>query len=221
MELTPESSTLISIIFDFSKPAITISTSWWLFLAFVVLLIVLYVLNKKFRKPAHKITKSKFIIKTVVFSYESEIERNYQNLFIANRIYIELVTRKAALDIDVEHDLIIEIYDSWYKLFGIIRDEIKSIPGHNLVDGKSNELIQLTTKILNDGIRPHLTTYQAKFRKWYNSAIQDDDNKQKSPQDIQKLYSNYDSLIDSMKDVNQVLKEFSSQLKIMIEGNHA
>ncbi len=52
-----------------------------------------------------------------------EIERNSLNLEVAHTIYIELITRKAALPYDEEHDIIVEIYDSWCQLFKTTREK--------------------------------------------------------------------------------------------------
>ena len=48
-----------------------------------------------------------------------ELTPNTQDLNIAHQIWTELVTRKAAIPIDPEHDVIHEVYDSLYHLFGI------------------------------------------------------------------------------------------------------
>jgi hypothetical protein len=150
---------------------------------------------------------------------EYSITCNYQNIEIAHRIYVELITRKAAINIDKENDVIVEIYNSWYSLFQITRDELKKISGDCLYQNKSSEsLINLLTDILNLGLRPHLTEFQAKFRKWYNSELLKDTNKDLSPQDIQKKYDDFEILIESMSNVNSVLIEYSKQLKKIING---
>jgi hypothetical protein len=57
------------------------------------------------------------------------------------------MTRKAAQPIDIEHDVIVEIYDSWYALFGRIRQLISDIPGHMLRKEKSTqELVRIATQ---------------------------------------------------------------------------
>lgn len=33
------------------------------------------------------------------------------------------------------------------------------------------DLIKLTERVLNVGLRPHLTKWQAKYRKWYNNEF--------------------------------------------------
>ncbi|MBL8024811.1 MAG: hypothetical protein JNL74_00275 [Fibrobacteres bacterium] len=143
---------------------------------------------------------------------ECMIERNEENVFIAHRIYIELVTRKAALEIDPEHDMIVEIYDSWYKLFGIIRDEIKEVPGRYLLNiATTSQLTKLTIDILNKGLRPHLTEYQAEFRKWYSEELKKDNAS--APQLTQRQYPRYKELIADMVKVNAVLKSYAEQLR--------
>jgi len=71
---------------------------------------------------------------------------------------------------------------------------------------------------LNLGLRPHLTTYQAEFRKWYESTRGNDDSKDLSPQMIQTQYPKWDELIISMKEVNSELIGYSKQLKLLVEG---
>src|SRR3989442_1125827 len=47
-----------------------------------------------------------------------KIRPSYEDMQIAHRAWAELVTRKAALLFDEENDVIVEVYDSWYQLFG-------------------------------------------------------------------------------------------------------
>jgi hypothetical protein len=75
----------------------------------------------------------------VFFKYNQKIKRSYQNLYVAHRIYIELVTRKAAIPIDVDKDVLVEVYNSWYSMFKTIREEIKNLPGDYLVDNESTK----------------------------------------------------------------------------------
>lgn len=214
---TTDTYELIRFTFNSHKPSLTFETDWY-FVAFIlVLLIVLFLLKLKGKSwwNVHEMEveisgspKAKF-----------KVKRNSENLFVANRIYIELTTRKAAIPIDEENDVIEEIYNSWYNLFQIIRDEIKTLPGEYLKDhDPTNALIGLTTKILNEGLRPHLTIYQARFRKWYEIEKAKPENEDLSPQEIQKKYPKYEELIKSMKGVNKMLIDFSDELYYLIKG---
>jgi hypothetical protein len=73
-------------------------------------------------------------------------------------------------------------------------------------------------KVLNDGLRPHLTTWQAKYRRWYDREAQVDANEQLPPQMIQKKYEEYGALVSDMKRVNSMLVKYASALEDMIHG---
>ena len=47
---------------------------------------------------------------------------------VAYKLWVELSTRKIGLPIDFQHDVIFEIYDSWFNFFTVTREMIKDIP---------------------------------------------------------------------------------------------
>lgn len=146
-----------------------------------------------------------------------ELRPNNEDVQIAHRIWTELVTRKAAQPIDIEHDVIVEIYDSWYALFGRIRQLISDIPGHMLRNEESTrQLVKIATQTLNNGLRPHLTRWQARFRHWYASCP--DALKQKCPQECQREFPDYALLIDDIKRVNGELIQYAGELQKIIHG---
>lgn len=208
---------IIRLSVDSHKPSLTIESDW-IFIAVIIALIVLVVvLRKKLSKWFRWQNLEVEISGTPKMVFK--VERNYENLFIANRIYIELTTRKAAIPIDENTDNIEEIYDSWYHLFGIIRDEIKTVPGKYLKDhDPTKALIGLTRNILNDGLRPHLTEHQAKFRQWLKVAKEESINKNLSPQELQKKYPDFTNLVISMKAVNLILANYAHELDKLIKG---
>ena len=214
---TTKTHEFFRIAFNTEKPTLIIESDWIIIILIAILIVLYFLLRKK--------------VKNLFNWYEMEFEisgspkakfkvrRNSENLYIANRIYIELTTRKAAIPIDEDNDVIEEIYNSWYKLFEIIRDEIKSLPGEYLKDhDPTNALIGLTSKILNEGLRPHLTKYQARYRKWLEQELEKRKDEDISPQEIQKQYPDYQELINSMKDVNILLIDYSKELNKLIKG---
>jgi len=208
---------IIRLTFDSSQPSLTI-VSDWIFVGIIFALIILILVLKRYLSKLFRWQSMEVEISgTPKMTFK--VERNHENLFIANRIYIELTTRKAAIPIDENNDSIEEIYDSWYVLFGIIRDEIKTVPGKYLIDhDPTKALIGLTRKILNDGLRPHLTEHQAKFRKWLENAKEEEVNKKLSPQDIQRQYPDFENLVKSMKEVNLILADYAKELDKLIKG---
>jgi hypothetical protein len=213
---------MIEFKIDNFQHLITLQANLWLIIVIIIVFCSIIFGKRLFsnKKRNHsKIIPIELTYNIGGTSIKYQIRRNYQNVEIAHRIFIELVTRKAALPINEEYDTIVEVYDSWYTLFQTVREELKKISGETLLENNnSNDLIDLLTDILNKGLRPHLTVYQAKFRKWYDEELQKDENKYLSPQQIQMKYENYIELLTSMKFVNQLLIEYSEKLKLIINN---
>ena len=131
---------------------------------------------------------------------------------IAYHLWIELTTRKIAIPL-TDDDVIVEVYDSWYLSFKSIREQLKIVPGVCLDDAA--ELIDVTTKVLNEGLRPHLTKWQAKFRAWYEQEKKESAD---SPQDIQKRFPEYDALLADIKRTNDNMINFANKLKEIAFG---
>lgn len=214
---TTSTHELIRVAFESKQPSLIISSDWIFIGTIIAIIIALIFLKRRLSKLFRWQNLEVEISGTPKVTFK--VERNHDNLFIANRIHIELTTRKAAILINENDDSIEEIYDSWYKLFNIIRDEIKTVPGKYLKDhDPTKALIGLTRKILNDGLRPHLTEHQAKFRKWLENAKEEEINKRLAPQDLQKKYPDFDNLVASMKEVNLILANYANELDKLIKG---
>jgi hypothetical protein len=213
---------IIDFFFDKENFVFSLNLNIWTVILIIAFYFLIRFLIRKYKKK-QSVEKNVIPVKLKYKLGGAEIEyniiRNYQNIEIAHKIYIELLTRKAAIEIEEDKDVIVEVYNSWYSLFQITRNELKSINGQLLKDNNtSQELVRLLTDILNKGLRPHLTEYQARFRKWYSEQL--GENKGISPQKIQRNFDDYDKLMTSMKDVNLTLNEYSKQLKKIIYGEN-
>ena len=124
-----------------------------------------------------------------------KIKPNHEVKQIAHKAWVELKTRKAGLVIDKDNDVISDIYKSWYLLFGEIRTLTRDIPASKLNDADTKRLVELLVDTLNDGLRPHLTRWRAKYEWWYDKAVAKDEHNELTPQDIQSRYSEYDELV--------------------------
>lgn len=134
---------------------------------------------------------------------------------LAHQAWVEITTRKAALPFDEEHDVIAEIYNSWYELFRALRELSKNIPTrHGLREGsEASQLVEILTGALNEGLRPHLTHWQARFRRWYEAELQKPETAGLAPQEVQRRYPQYDTLVADLRGVNAGLAEFAESLR--------
>lgn len=150
---------------------------------------------------------------------EQEIRPNYDTVKVAYQAWIEITTRKVGLKFDEEHDVIEEIYNSWYILFGVLRDLAKRVPAQRLRTCEdTRNLVDVLHRVMNEGIRPHLTRWQARFRRWYKRAMADEKNRDKMPQEIQRLYPDYSELVSDLKSVNSSFLGFANDLRKLAEG---
>lgn len=152
-------------------------------------------------------------------SQEFEICPDHETRRIAYQAWVEIQTRKVGLAFEEQHDVIVEVYNSWFELFRVLRELAKTIPAECLTDDEdARKLVDIILTALNTGLRPHLTQWQAKFRRWYASAASKEENRDLSPQEIQKQYPNYTSLVQDLRQVNGEFVRFAESLLQLAEG---
>jgi len=69
---------------------------------------------------------------------------------------------------------------------------------------------------LNNGLRPHLTRWQATFRHWYDEALKK--SLDKSPQEVQRDYPQYSELVEDLIKVNKQLVKYADVIKQIAQG---
>ena len=136
---------------------------------------------------------------------------------IAYGIWVELSTRKVGLEIDPEHDVISEVYDSWYSFFGVTRDLIKEVPAHKLRSRGTRAIVRASVQVMNEGLRPHLTQWQARYRRWYEKTLKDCDIT--DPQSIQQKFPKYDDLMSDLLAINAKLIEYRKAMYELATGD--
>lgn len=152
-----------------------------------------------------------------LFGTQWRISRNRRTAQLAHEAYVELITRKAAIPYEEGHDVIVEIYDSWYTLFTEIRRLARELPADALVRDKDlRRLHDLLITVLNQALRPHLTEWQSRFRHWYAGARRAGTDE--SPQEIQRRFPEYERLVEGLKDANQTLITLGEELRKLAHG---
>ena len=201
---------VFKIYFD-EKNNLIIQISLWL-LGILIFLIVIYFFWLK-NKLKYELVKVDIKLGNVGVA---EFRPNKTDIQVAHKIWTELITRKAAIPIDMENDVIDEIYNSWYTLFQRVRELISEIPAELIRNNNSTkEIVRIATQTLNDGLRPHLTKWQARFRTW--SDAKKDKLMDMTPQELQKEYSEYKDLIEDLMKVNHQLIQYAQELKKIVD----
>ena len=201
---------LIRITFDYEKFVASVDVSLWLLIVLIGISVAVWAIG--FRLKRYKLVKLNISLGKIG---KAEFAPNIEDIQIAHKIWTELVTRKVALPLEPEHDVLIEVYDSWYALFTKVRELISEIPAELLRNEKSTqELVRISIATLNDGLRPHLTKWQAKFRNWYQSKSER--LKEITPQELQREYPEYDKLVSEMTIINEELISYAMELKKIV-----
>lgn len=198
---------------------LTIVASWWICLLLLSLIVVAFWTATRARRYLRHFELVNLQIELGNIG-SITLQPNTKDIQIAHGVWTELVTRKAALPIDDQHDVILEVYNSWYALFGRVRQLVSEIPGNILRREESTQkLVIILTESLNKGLRPHLTQWQAKFRNWYDQHKSQ--LNEMSPQELQRQFPEYEALISDMKEVNAKMTGYAAELQKIIYGDVA
>lgn len=216
----PTEFNVLSIIIDGFDTVLTVNLPVLIGLI-VTIFLVLGIMKKIKVDGFNGFRVEEITVKDPFTGSQIKIKANTEDKKIAHRIWTELVTRKAALPFQRDKDVIVEVYDSWHSLFHCVREQIASVPVEKLRGREQadiEKLIDISTKVLNEGLRPHMTEWQAKYRSWYEFAKSIDGNKTRSPQEIQCDFPEYDQLVSSIEVVNANLKRFADELKKVVRS---
>ncbi len=207
--------TLISVSIE-PDWSISMHVSLWL-VAPVALAAALYVLWLWFRGRAgwhdFEIDQAEIGVGTG----KLRIKPNMTDRQVAYSVWVELSTRKIGLPIDFEHDVIAEVYDSWHTFFSVTRELVKLVPVNKVRQDSTQKIIKLSIEVLNEGLRPHLTKWQARFRRWYEHELDEASGDAViDPQDIQQKFPKWQELKTDMEQVNHYLMNYRKRMHALV-----
>lgn len=216
MDDKSESLSLIKLLID-SDFRLTLEVSPWVFgLVIVVLVVVLIVrwLLSRAGMADYEIDEAEFGIG----DQKIKLRPNIVDKQIAYKIWVELSTRKIGLPIELDNDVISEVYESWFSFFSVTRELIKDVPVSKFQRKETEMIIRLSIDVLNHGLRPHLTKWQARYRRWYERELNASDNHDVEPQALQKKYPRYDELSTDLLAVNKRLMGYRNKMYRIISN---
>jgi hypothetical protein len=139
-----------------------------------------------------------------------DYELSSMDRVLAWKMYVQLMTRKAALLFDEENDVIVDVYASLYDIFPIARELLAAMPLSEIE--RSQGVSDLIVRVLNDAIRPHVTKWQGRYRSWWEIQIADKSRKGVDPQVLQRGYPQYEELVADLRRTNTELAKLADQL---------
>lgn len=212
-------STLLSLDWDHSSWTLGLSVNAWLvliILAVAALIGVVWRWSSGLAFRSFEIDQAEIGVGNSKFRFKP----NATDRQVAYAIWVELSTRKIGLPIDLDHDVIDEIYDSWYNFFSVTRDLLKSVPVSRVKRDSTQAIIKLSVEVLNTGLRPHLTQWQARFRRWYQRELkryeEATDAKVLDPQQVQAMFPQFEELKADLLRVNQALIRYRGKMHELV-----
>jgi hypothetical protein len=188
---------------------------FWPIIVFFIVILIIFLIKylKLFRNM--KCTSGTINIPWNIGAFNFEVSE--EEKIIAWKTYVQLKTRKAALPFDEDYDLVEEVYSSLYELFKINRDLLMQLPLDDV--RRDNGLAKLQMRVLNEGLRPHLTKWQARFRSWWKKELNNPQNAYLTPQEMQRKFPQYSELIADIKVLNSQLDAYSKELLNIAKSN--
>ncbi len=181
---------------------------FWPISLFLVAIIIIFLIKYRAFFRRLKFTSGTINIPWNIGTFNFEVSE--QEKIIAWKTYVQLKSRKAALPFDEDYDLVEEVYSSLYELFKINRELLMQLPLDDVRREKG--IAKLQMRVLNEGLRPHLTKWQARFRSWWKKELSNPDNANLTPQEIQRKFPQYGELIADIKVLNSQLDRYSEEL---------
>ena len=212
---TGTSNQLLTIAWDTANWTLTLSASAWLLAGAAILAVLIVLWNwwfGGFTFKTFEIDQAEIGVGNSKFRFKP----NLTDRQVAYAIWVELSTRKIGLPIDFDHDVIVEVYDSWFSFFSVTRDLLKGVPENQVKRDGTQAIIKLSIEVLNEGLRPHLTHWQARFRRWYERELAKHDESEDGivldPQEIQVKFPRYGELKADMIRVNESLIRYRRKM---------
>ncbi len=155
---------------DTSKNSTNILT--YLFILGILFLVILLIVNWKVIKKLFENVKPKsYRFNIAGFDIEGDIKYTSISQEVAWKIYIELITRVATIQLEPGSGILREALTSLYSAFGILREIIKNA-GAELAKEQLNStqsVASVMLDIMNDKMRPFLSRWHAKLEKYENT----------------------------------------------------
>ena len=136
---------------------------------------------------------------------------------VAWRIYTQLATRIAVVDFNDDYDSFYLVNVSLHSLFGLIREELASIPVERVRRDRSDEMVKFYMSILNEGIRPYLSKWHMPISQWVDK--QKKTNPDATYYELEKTFPERKEVLADVRSMNLRMKGIGEQLLKIAKAN--
>jgi hypothetical protein len=211
----PHVISLVSVDFDGAKGEFGVHASPWILAALVAAVLLAVVVRRNLWRRLREFQVAE--AELTVGAGRVTLRPNDTDRQIAYQIWVELSTRKIGLPLDLTHDVVSEVYDSWYRFFETTRELIKTVPVSRVSDDSTSKIINLSIEVLNEGLRPHLARWQARFRSWLAYEAKASAASYVDPQALQRAFPEYDALAEDLLRVNKMLIAYRNDMRKLVD----
>ena len=208
-------TTIIGLDYDAAKADVSLHVSPWVTAPILVVVAGLILMRGQLwrRLKTFEVSEAELGVGSGTIT----LRPNDADRQVAYQIWVELSTRKIGLPIDLDNDVVFDIYDSWHQFFSVTRELIKSVPVSRASDDSTRKIINLSIEVLNEGLRPHLTLWQARFRSWYDQQLKAAASYEE-PQMLQQQFPKFQELSADLRAVNEHLIAYRTAMRKLVYG---
>lgn len=149
----------------------------------------------------------------------SEVERQITSKYsrkereLAYKIWFEMESNSMGQPYEEDIHAITDLHETWSQFFRFTRETIQNSPAGNMKHRLSEKnLASLCVTELNRNLKPYLDRWQARYKKWYETAQTQEENISLTPQELQKKFDNYDKMAADIQATNNEILKFKELL---------
>ena len=133
---------------------------------------------------------------------------------LAYTFFMDMTNRKVALPIDWKDDTLSDVYASWKRFFDNSVSLLKNFPVEQATE--SRPIIHLLQEILHQVLRPHLTRWQAAYRRWYETNHTRKELRNLRPQEVQRHFPDFAALRNDFEATQGKVRNYAQRLEGLI-----
>lgn len=133
---------------------------------------------------------------------------------IAHCVSVQLDTHQITRGVDLSVDNLENVYAATYRMFQHIRELMEELPVDDFErDPAAQEIYDTLASVLNEGLRPHLSTWREQYAEWLRRFCSSPRAKKMAPQQLQTAFPRRAGLERDLANTAQQLRRSAKKLR--------